>query len=233
MAAINSCLILFPTQLFEEKYIKRVLEFEDNKTKNIILWENDYFFTKYNYHKLKLVFHRATMEAWYNKYNTKYDILYISNHEPNHIKIINNYLHKNKINQVRFYDPIELELKNNIVNCTLLNNKTLDYLIFDSPYFLNSATQNKNLINKMNTIRHDVFYKMQRINHKIMINKNNEPVGNKWSFDTENRLSYPKNQQDVDVLNFNSNNHKKYILEAITYVNKYFKNNYGNCKFAT
>ena len=44
-----------------------------------------------------------------------------------------------------------MELKNDIVNCTLLKNKTLDYLIFDSPYFLNSSIQNKNLINKMNT----------------------------------------------------------------------------------
>ncbi len=210
MTNINSCLILFPTQLFEEKYIKKVLEFEENKNKNIILWENDYFFKKYAYHKLKLAFHRATMQSWYEKYKTKYNIFYISNYETNHTKIINTFLQKNKINQVRFYDPIELELKNDIINCTLLKNKNLDYLIFDSPYFLNSSTHNKNLINKMNTVRHDIFYKMQRINHQIMINKNNEPVGNKWSFDTENRLTYPKNQQDIDVLNYKTTNHKNY-----------------------
>ncbi len=231
MTNINSCLILFPTQLFEEKYIKKVLEFEENKNKNIILWENDYFFKKYAYHKLKLAFHRATMQSWYEKYKKKYNIFYISNYETNHAKIINTFLQKNKINQVRFYDPIELELKNDIINCTLLKNKNLDYLIFDSPYFLNSSTHNKNLINKMNTVRHDIFYKMQRINHQIMINKNNEPVGNKWSFDTENRLTYPKNQQDIDVLNYKTTNHKNYINDAINYVNKYFKNNYGNCKF--
>ena len=53
----------------------------------------------------------------------------------------------------------------------------------------------------MNTVRHDVFYKTQRIKNKIMVTSNNEPEGKKWSFDTENRLIYPKDQKDKSVLN--------------------------------
>ena len=182
---ISACYILFPHQLFDEIYIKQILEREENKSKYIIMWEHDYFFKRYGYHKLKLVFHRATMQDYYDNYKKKYNLLYVSNSDKNHIKIINNFIKKNKINQVRFYDPIELELKEDINECTIIKNKDVEHLIFDSPYFLNSSDQNKEIIKNMKTVRHDVFYKTQRIKNKIMVNSNNEPEGKKWSFDTE------------------------------------------------
>jgi len=227
----TACYILFPHQLFDEVYVKKILESEENKSKYIIMWEHDYFFKRYAYHKLKLVFHRATMQDYYDNYKKKYNLLYVSNSDKNHIKIINNFIKKNKINQVRFYDPIELELKEDINDCTIIKNKDAEHLIFDSPYFLNSSDQNKQIIKGMNTVRHDVFYKTQRIKNKIMVNSNNEPEGKKWSFDTENRLIYPKDQKDVEVISYKSATRKKYIEDAITYVNKHFNKNYGKCEY--
>ena len=40
----TACYILFPHQLFDEDYIKQILEREENKSKYIIMWEHDYFF---------------------------------------------------------------------------------------------------------------------------------------------------------------------------------------------
>ena len=62
----NILLILFPSQLFEPQYIKKIFSYtEDNikiKSKHICLWEHEYFFTKFKYHKMKIVFHRSSMK---------------------------------------------------------------------------------------------------------------------------------------------------------------------------
>ena len=75
---INFLLILFPTQLFETKYIDKVLKYtesdESNGKATILLWEHNYFFTKFPYHKLKLSFHRATMSNFYDKLKSKYNV---------------------------------------------------------------------------------------------------------------------------------------------------------------
>jgi deoxyribodipyrimidine photolyase-related protein len=65
----NSLLILFPTQLFEIKYLDRILNYSDEETTKskkhiILLWEHDHFFNEFPYHKMKLAFHRATMQAY-------------------------------------------------------------------------------------------------------------------------------------------------------------------------
>ena len=36
------------------------------------------------------------------------------------------------------------------------------------------------------------FYKKQRVDHNILVDSNNKPVGGKWSFDDENRKKLPK-----------------------------------------
>ena len=66
----NILLILLPSQLFEPQYIKKIFAYtEDNtkiKSKHICLWEHKYFFTKFKYHKMKLIFHRSSMKKYFD-----------------------------------------------------------------------------------------------------------------------------------------------------------------------
>ena len=61
--------LIFPNQLFDNiKFIK---------DKEVYLIEEPIYFTLYNYHKLKLAYHRATMKYYHhqlikNKVKTKY-----------------------------------------------------------------------------------------------------------------------------------------------------------------
>jgi deoxyribodipyrimidine photolyase-related protein len=83
----------------------------------------------------------------------------------------------------------------------------------------------KQLIYKNNKYSHDAFYKYQRIKLDILL-KDNKPIGNKWSFDNDNRLPLPKKhivKEHITKIKIN-----KYIKEAINYVNKHFPQNYGN-----
>jgi len=76
---MNLLLILFPNQLFEEKYINKL----EGKL-HIILWEHDHFFKKFKFHKLKLTFHVVTMQEYYD--NLDYDKLYIQSIDKKHNK---------------------------------------------------------------------------------------------------------------------------------------------------
>ena len=232
---MNNLIILFPTQLFEKKYLDKLNDKLDNK--HIILWEHDYFFKRYKYHKLKLVFHRSTMQKYYDDLDKNYKKLYINNiDEYSNDKIIN-FIKKNNINSISFFNPIEKDLLKLINNKKIIKNAShIEHLLFPTPYFLNSSSFkiNDNILDQLNgSIRHDIFYKKQRILYNIMVkNKNNkyEPDGGKWSFDTENRKPYEKDHKDPGILSFKSKDRKEYIKEAIKYININFKDHYGSCE---
>ena len=225
-------LILFPNQLFEYIYMDKIFDNYNTKIKRIIIWEHDYFFKKYLYHKLKLVFHRATIEGWIEENKKKFTIIHIKNEVNNHLVNILKHLEKFNTTHLCFFDPIELELRKEILNSTLLNlinkkNDSFQYIMYDSPYFLNTNEENVNYKNTK-SIRHDIFYKNQRLKYNIMMN-NEKPEGGKWSFDTENRLPYKKDQTDILLLELNNINRNKIIKKSINFVIKEFSNNYGNC----
>jgi len=66
---------------------------------------------------------------------------------------------------------------------------------------------------------------MMRLKYNILLDKNNKPIGGKWSYDSENRVKLPDNIIIPKIPKIKKNS---YIDEAILYVNKYFSNNYGN-----
>jgi deoxyribodipyrimidine photolyase-related protein len=234
----NFLLILFPNQLFDIKYIEEIIKYnpdtesdlvKDTKNKFIILlWEHPYFFTKYPFHKLKLVLHRATMYNYYDRLSSKYNVEYIESIDTNHDKIINTIINKNKIKQIKIFNPIERELNKLIDKKKLIKSDKVEYLKCPTPYFLNSEQVNS----EIDANRHDIFYKLQRIRYNILVKKVKDkfvPLGNskKWSYDTENRSKFPNNQENPDLYNFKSKTRDEYITEAIEYVNENFSENYG------
>ena len=64
---------------------------------------------------------------------------------------------------------------------------------------------------------------------KILLNEDDKPVGDKWSFDTDNRKKYP---QDKIAPKINFPTKDTVYKEAKKYVNKYYEKNYGNIKFS-
>jgi deoxyribodipyrimidine photolyase-related protein len=219
-------IIIFPHQLFGLEYIKNILLLD--KQFIIVLWEHDHFFSAYPFHKLKLAFHKASIYNWIDIMKKSFTVIHIesitTNHKKEIVDIINN--KKNNITEIRMFDPIEKELQNTFLN---------DYgcIVFPSPYFLSTTEDNKAYISDGNAIMHSSFYKNQRIVNNILVNNNNSPYGTKWSFDTENRLTYPKDVKSDRINQLNHVKHSKkregYINKAIKYVTKHYKNNYGEC----
>lgn len=230
----NILIIIYPTQLFEFKYLNKILSFESSdsnklKTKKyIIIHEHPYFFAKYPYHKMKLVFHRATMRKYYDDLKMKLNIKieYVCFNEKSKIS---KFIKKKSINEIRYFNPIEMELIEEIHK----NKHNVKHnLIFSTPYFINSKNfeTNQQLLSNLTYIKHNLFYKLQRIRLNIMIEKKFNkivPDGLKWSFDVENRKTFIKPHVENQQMILKNANRKFYLLEAEKYVKLHWPNNYG------
>ena len=207
-------LLLYPHQLFS-----------DIKTTNydkIYLLEDPKYFTDFKYHKLKLVYHRASMKNYYHKYYDKHKkhkkMIYV---EYDKVHDLYKELKSSKNKQIVVIKPADFDIEDK------LEKYFKDIIILENKNFLikiTELTELKKIINKNKKYSHDSFYKYQRKKLNILI-KGDKPEGGKWSFDNENRLPLPK---DIEIPKIKSIKKNKYITESINYVNKHFPNNYGS-----
>ena len=206
----STIFLIFPIHLF--KNINTL------KNKNVFLIEDTRFFNDFNYHKLKIAYHRASMKSYYDylKLN-KIKITYINFNED----IEKFYINISDKNNVHTYDLCDNVLKKKI-------KKYIPNIIIEKTHnFLVNEELLKNNLDKFyngKKYNHQNFYKWQRIRLNILV-ENNKPVGGKWSFDSENRKKMPKNIDIPKIIKIDQN---EYIKEAKNYVEKYFINNYGS-----
>ena len=210
-------LLIFPNQLFPLKMIN-YLEYN-----NIYIIEEPRYFTDFKFHKLKLIYHRASMKKYYSEIEKKINVKYID-----FDKVTNEFYKKLNKDTTTYFNPIDHNL---LKKLSKLLNKAI---MIDNLNFLltpNEIIENKKHFFNNNKYSHDNFYKFQRKKLNILMKDNNShvhdnnPEGNKWSFDTENRQSLPKNIKQPELLEIKKD---IYYKEACHYINKHFENNYGN-----
>ena len=154
--------LIFPTQLFKD------IDLLQNK--QVYLIEEPIYFTNYNYHKLKLAYHRATMKYYYdylkkNKIKTEYY----------EFKNITYKFYQNlKINKIYIYDPIEYELLDKlkkIYKDKLFIFPTINFLVYkDIKLLKDTIFKDSYLFNK--------FYIYYRKKYKILCRELNELQSN-------------------------------------------------------
>jgi deoxyribodipyrimidine photolyase-related protein len=201
-------LIILPNQLFPLKILPDNID-------TIYLIEEPRYFTDFDFHKLKLVYHRASMKKYENEVSKKYKCVYKDFNKVNTTL----YSSLNK-ESTYYFNPIDHKLFNKykklLSKATMIDN--LNFLLTPK-----EIEDNKNVFYKNNKYSHDLFYKFQRERLDILI-KNNKPVGGKWSFDTENRNALPKN---ITIPKVPKVKKDKYYKEGVEYINKHFEKNYG------
>ena len=204
--------LVFPVHLF--KNIKNL------KEKKVYLIEDPIYFTDYKYHKLKIAYHRCTMKHYENYLKkNKINVSYINFDKANNI-----FYQSLKSNNIETYDPFDNKLSKKL-------NKILPKIniLYSHNFLVNKdfLDENKDEFYKNGKYNHVGFYKMQRIKHNILMNKDGTPKGGRWSFDTENREKIPKDVKIPEILKLKYKNNK-YIIESINYVNENFPKNYGS-----
>jgi len=194
-----------------------ILKRFDKKIDKIILIEEPRYFTDFRFHKLKLVYHRASMKAYERE--IKKNLIQTTYIDFN--KVSKETYSKLNKDSTYYFNPIDHKLNSRLEKLLSKANK------IDNLNFLLTPTEveeNKDIFYKNNKYSHDAFYKFQRKKLDILM-KNDKPIGDRWSFDTENRLSLPNSIKIPAVPKIKKD---QFYKEALTYIDKHFKNNYGS-----
>ena len=203
-------LIILPNQLFPIKLIQKKIK----NIEHIYLIEEPRFFTDFKFHKLKIMYSRASMKKY--KDNLKITVTYID-----YYNVTNSLYEKLNTNKTYYFNPIDHALfnkfKKHLNKAHIVNG--INFLLTPD-----EIIENKNVFYKNNKYSHDNFYKFQRQRLDILM-KDNKPVGNKWSFDTMNRKALPRG---IKIPPIPKNKKDKYYVEALGYVEKHFSSNYGS-----
>ena len=216
---MKKAVLIFPHQLFENT------DWIDKSAK-VFLIEETLFFSQYPFHKQKIFFHRSSMQFYFNYLVTNgFDVEYVNNHDDiSDVRLLIKYLVSSEYENFKMINPDDNYLFNRINKSAKKLNVSIE--IFDNPQFLNTILELDSFFkNKEKKFFQTSFYITQRKKMKILLNEDDKPVGDKWSFDTDNRKKYPKGKI-APKINFPSKD--TYYKEAKKYVNKYYENNYGN-----
>ena len=209
--------IVFPHQLVEQNILA-------NTCDTIYLVEEYLYFKHYNFHKKKIAFHRASMKFYENYLQSKNSrVVYIESYdELSDITKLIPYLKKEGVQSFEYIDTTDYWLEKRITNTC----KECDIhpIKKPTPLFLNTSEELASFFATKKRMFQTEFYKHQRLTKNILLEKQDKPIGGKWTFDDENRLKYPKGKTVPKTTFLNPN---AFYSEAIAYTEKHFSSNYG------
>lgn len=218
---MKAVFIVFPNQLFQS------LESLDANCE-VILIEEYLFFKQYCFHKQKIAFHRATMQ-FYKLYLEQhhFKVRYIeSANTLSDIRQLIPELATESVQKINFYDVVDDYLGKRIVKGC--DKHKIVYQQHPTQLFLNSEAELDAYFKTKKRFFQTDFYIYQRKNRAILITQNQKPIGDKWTFDDENRLKYPKTKI---APTFDLPTQNNFTKEANKYVEAQFNTNYGQIKF--
>ena len=153
--------------------------------------------TNYKHHKLKILMFLWSMRQYRdNLIKNGYTVYYHSideesfhdKYEHKLLKVIKNH----NIEKLKYFEIEDKDFEEKITN--FVNQKNIDYQIFQSPMFLNSRREFFEFAKEQKKIiRMASFYQKMRIKMNILIDQSDKPLGGKWSYDEDNRKKIPKN----------------------------------------
>ncbi len=217
MSSLN---LIFPTQLYKNYIAKQSV--------NFVLIEDSLIFGcdpewPLKIHKKKITLHLASMNA-YKEYLIQkgFNVLYLKHERHKKTEHYLSYLYKLGYKEFILYDPNDNVLLKRIRTfCSTFN---INLIILDNPSILTS----KELIDQYSSTEKKPFmknfYKKQRVHLNILIDNKNKPIGDKWSFDLENRKKLPKS---IDLPTITKLVHNKHLIKAINHVNDNYNDYYG------
>ena len=221
-------LLIFPNQLFaKHPGLKR-------NPRRIVLIEDSLFFGDANYpakfHKQKLWLHRASMKRYEATLADKeYKTIYLDHcDQPDSLKNHLESLFKPKtLKPKRFetLEPADFMLRKRLERFCRELGTSIEFL--PNPGFLNSPEQNREYRDGKKRWFMADFYKSQRRRLDILVDREGEPTGGKWSFDEDNRKKVPKTKLK-EIPKLPSVKHDSFDNEARDYIAETYPGNPGS-----
>lgn len=189
----------------------------------VFLIEDQRFFSAFQFHKQKLVLHRASMRAYARRLARRYDLTYVP-HEESDRELLSTRLGRAGVTTLHTASLCDRALEEDVGRIAQGLNAT--WQEYPSPMFITQDDRMGRWAQDRQHFHMASFYQAQRRDLDVLM-ENGKPLGGKWSFDTENRKRLPKNlvvpphapiRRDVRV------------KEAVDYVNRHFAKHPGRAE---
>ena len=215
--------IVLGNQLFNPSY------FEKFRNDHLFFICEDFQLCTYQkHHKHKILLFLSAMRSFADELKKKkFEVIYKSiedkDFKESYVDKLFKEIEKENVKELSMF-----EVEDKFFEKKLLDNlKELKLNYLKSPMFLNSRNDFKTYLNQVKKPFMANFYKKQRVDHNILVDSNNKPVGGKWSFDEENRKKLPKEIDLPEKFTFKETEHTKDLKEI---VEKTFSHHPGKTK---
>jgi deoxyribodipyrimidine photolyase-related protein len=177
-------ILVYPHQLFEESVI--LLKINKDKDR-VFLVQDSLYFTQYNFHKLKIELHERSMSFYKGFLEEKGFKVTI-------VKKLSDIFDKYNVEKAFVYDVVDDYLERKVSKT--LKEQNIELEILETPMFLNKNSDIEDYLGTQKNHKQKYFmrnfYVWQRKRLSLLIEKEDKPVGGKWSFDEDNRKKLPK-----------------------------------------
>ena len=218
-------------QLFPPKYLDRF------KNDHLFFMSEDYELCTYEkHHKLKILLFLSAMRSYSdnlkkNKFKFEYTKIDSSDFKKNYLDKIKKIINSKKIKEITSFEVEDKFFEKKVQSFVKKNNLVWNKI--KSPMFLNSREEFNDYLSKNKRPFMATFYKSTRQKLNILMKKDGNPEGGKWSFDEDNRKKLPKNTKVPKFPTINETKHTKNLKPIIE---KMFKDHPGSTQnfwFAT
>lgn len=201
----------------------------------ITSYKDSYFFmaedfelcTYEKHHKHKLVLFLSSMRKYSSELKSKkFNVTYYQFNKKNinltYEDKLSEFIKSKNISEINMFEVEDKFFEKRILRFCKKNNIKINFL--ESPMFLNTRSDFKKYLSKVKKPFMATYYKQQRIEKNILMN-DDKPIGEKWSFDEENRKKIPDNILIPSMPNFTEDADVKEVKKT---VDDFFPNHPGN-----
>ena len=169
------------------------------------------------HHKHKLILFLSSMRKYASelkskKFNVKYYQLNKKNIKLTYEDKLSEFIKNKKISEVNMFEVEDKFFEKRILNFSKKNNIKINFLV--SPMFLNTRNDFKKYLSNVKKPFMATYYKQQRIDKDILMD-GDKPIGEKWSFDEDNRKKIPNDLQIPSLPNFSEDTIVKDVKKTV------------------
>ncbi len=213
--------VILGNQLFDPKYLK------DEGCNEVFMAEDYGLCTYVNHHKLKIYLFLTAMREYRDELNKKeikvnYFDLESRKDKKDYLDLLTSFLKKRKIDKIQIFELEDKPFEKKFLKRMIEN--SIDVVVIKSPMFIFEREKFNEMAKGKKVYRMASFYQKARRDLNILMDKNDQPVGGKWSFDEENRKKIPKDTLIPSLPSFKDSIHKDDVIKVIS---KNFHNHPG------
>ena len=221
---VNNTFLLLGNQLFDPQILK------DRGCKRVFMAEDYGLCTYEKHHKLKIYLYLCAMREYKdelrrNGIQVDYFSLEDRSDKKTYIEFFLEFLHEKKIDKVNIFEIENKFFEKKVLSS--LKKAGIEYEVSETPMFLFSRKEFDSLYGKNKSFRLGNFYKVGRKKFNILVDGEGNPLGDRWSFDEENRKKIPAKTHVPELPKFNLS---KYHNAVASIVEKSFSEHPGNTK---